>query len=274
MTTYRSFCPSPRWGLTLAAMTMLLSACATTGTDNNGATTARVPHPADPYERFNRSMFAVNEALDQTLVKPVAQGYEAAVPLPLRVSVSNFFGNVADPMIGVNNLAQGKPRQAGSDVLRLLVNSTLGIFGLFDVASEMGLDKHNEDIGQTLAVWGVGPGPYFFWPVIGPRTLRDTAGYAADSQFDPLWQIRADTVRYTATGARIIDLRASLLPAESVLNQAVVDDKYTYLRAAYLQRRRSQIYDGDPPREPEPEDPAPATQPETPAAASPTPSAN
>lgn len=247
--------------LLLAAMTLLLSACATTGTE----TAARVPHPADPHEGFNRQMFAVNEALDQALVKPVAQGYEAAVPLPLRVGVSNFFGNVADPMIGVNNLAQGKPRQAGSDVLRLLVNSTLGIFGLFDVASEIGLEKHNEDIGQTLAVWGVGPGPYFFWPVIGPRTLRDTAGYAADSQFDPVRQIRESTVRHGAAGTRVIDLRASLLPAESVLNQAVVDDKYAYLRSAYLQRRRNQIYDGDPPREPEPEEPSPA---------SPTPPAN
>ena len=128
----------------------------------------------------------------------------------------------------------------------------LGIFGLFDVASEMGFDKHDEDIGQTLAVWGVKPGPYFYWPVLGPRTLRDTAGYVADSQFDPVWQIQDKPTLYTTAGTRIVDIRAALLPADTILESAALD-KYSYIRNAYLQRPLSQVYDGEPPHEPEAE---------------------
>jgi phospholipid-binding lipoprotein MlaA len=240
--TFRFRAPSPLPVLAVA-LSSLLSACATVSPET--------AHPADPYEGFNRTMFAVNQKLDLVL-KPVAQGYVNGVPLPMRASIGNFFGNVADPMIGVNNLAQGKPREAGNDWARVAINSTLGIFGLFDVASEMGFDKHNEDIGQTLAVWGVKPGPYFYWPVLGPRTLRDTAGYVADSQFDPVWQIQDKPTLYSTAGTRIVDIRAALLPADTILESAALD-KYSYIRNAYLQRRLSQVYDGEPPREPDAE---------------------
>lgn len=204
-------------------------------------------NPHDPYEGFNRAMFTVNEGLD-TVVKPVARAYDAAVPLPAKAGVGNFFGNAGDLWIGVNSALQGKFSDAGIDLARLAINSTIGIFGLFDVASELGLEKHDEDFGQTLAVWGVGNGAYFFWPVIGPRTLRDTGGWAVDFfAADPVTYVRPYGVRNSAVALRFVDVRASLLPADKVVEEAALD-KYAYIRDAYLQRRRNQIYDGRPPR--------------------------
>lgn len=202
----------------------------------------------DPYEGFNRSMFAVNEVVDKYAAKPVAQVYDAALPLPVKAGVGNFFGNVGDLWIGVNNALQGKFANAGSDLGRLAINLTLGIFGLFDVASELGLDKHDEDFGQTLAVWGVGDGPYLFWPIIGPRNVRDTAGWAADLYVDPVGNVDPVAVRNSLVGLRFVDLRASLLPADKVIDEAALD-KYSYIRDAYMQRRRNQIFDGRPPRD-------------------------
>lgn len=202
----------------------------------------------DPYEGFNRSMFAVNEVVDKYAAKPVAQVYDAALPLPVKAGVGNFFGNVGDLWIGVNNALQGKFANAGSDLGRLAINLTLGIFGLFDVASELGLDKHDEDFGQTLAVWGVGDGPYLFWPIIGPRNVRDTAGWAADLYVDPVGGVDPVAVRNSLVGLRFVDLRASLLPADKVIEEAALD-KYSYIRDAYMQRRRNQVFDGRPPRD-------------------------
>lgn len=204
-------------------------------------------NPHDPYEGFNRSMFAVNEAIDKYAAKPVAQVYDNAVPLPVKASVGNFFGNVGDLWIGVNSALQGKFADAGVDVGRLLINSTVGIFGLFDVASELGLEKHEEDFGQTLAVWGVGSGGYLFWPVIGPRNVRDTAGFGVDSFVDPAWRVERISARNSMVALRFVDIRASLLPADKVVEEAALD-KYAYIRDAYLQRRRNQIFDGRPPR--------------------------
>lgn len=204
-------------------------------------------NPLDPYEGFNRSMFAVHETIDTYATRPVAQVYDKAVPLPVKAGVGNFFGNVGDVWSGVNGALQGKFSDAGIDLARLLVNSTVGIFGLFDVASELGLEKHDEDFGQTLAVWGVGNGGYLFWPVIGPRTVRDTAGFGVDSYFDPIRQVQPVAVRNSVVALRVVDVRASLLPADKVVEEAAFD-KYTYIRDAYLQRRRNQIYDGRPPR--------------------------
>ncbi|MCE1239245.1 MAG: VacJ family lipoprotein [Azonexaceae bacterium] len=205
-------------------------------------------NPRDPYEGFNRSMFAVNEALDKYAARPVAQAYDAAVPLPMKVGVGNFFGNVGDLWVGANSLMQGKVGDAGSDFGRLLINSTVGIFGLFDVASELGLERHDEDFGQTMAVWGVGDGPFVFLPVIGPRTTRDTAGWAVDFvAADPVGYFRPVSARNSAVVLRSVDVRASLLPADKIVEEAALD-KYAYLRDAYLQRRRNQIYDGMPPR--------------------------
>lgn len=204
-------------------------------------------NPRDPYEGFNRSMFAVNEVVDKYAAKPVAQVYDHVAPLPVKAGFGNFFGNVGDLWIGANNVLQGKFADAGVDAGRLLINSTVGIFGLFDVASELGLEKHEEDFGQTMAVWGVGDGGYLFWPVIGPRTVRDTAGWTIDSYVDPVWRVRPIATRNSMVALRFVDIRASLLPADKVVEEAALD-KYAYIRDAYLQRRRNQIFDGRPPR--------------------------
>ncbi len=201
----------------------------------------------DPYEKFNRAMFAVNEKIDTYAAKPLAQGYDAAVPLPAKSSIGNALGNVGDLWIGVNNVLQGKFSEAGSDLGRLLINSTVGILGLFDVATELGLEKHDEDFGQTLAVWGIKDSSYLVLPVFGPRTVRDAAGLVADTYADPLGEVRPVSARNSIRGVRFVDIRASLLPADKVVEEAALD-KYAYIRDAYLQRRRHQIYDGRPPR--------------------------
>src|SRR5574343_473459 len=206
-------------------------------------------NPRDPYEGFNRSMFAVHEAIDKYAAKPVAQVYDNTVPLPVKASTGNFFGNIGDLWIGVNNALQGKLVDASVDISRLLVNSTVGIFGLFDVASELGLEKHEEDFGQTLAVWGYRDSAYLFWPLIGPRTVRDTGGWLVDINTDPTWGTtrKSVAVRNSLLAVRLVDVRASLLPADKVVEEAALD-KYAYVGDAYLQRRRNQIYDGRPPR--------------------------
>lgn len=204
-------------------------------------------NPRDPYEGFNRVMFSVNETVDQYAAKPVAQAYDEAVPLPVKMGVGNFFGNAGELWIGVNSALQGKFSDAGVDLARLLINSTVGIFGLFDVASELGIEKHDEDFGQTMAVWGVDDGGFLFWPLIGPRTLRDTAGWGIDSYMDPVWRAQPISTRNSLVATRFIDIRASLLPADKVVEEAALD-KYAYIRDAYLQRRRNQIFDGRPPR--------------------------
>ena len=204
-------------------------------------------NPRDPYEGFNRIMFSVNEQFDTYAAKPVAQAYDAGTPLPVKAGIGNFFGNVDDLWVGINSALQGKFANAGVDIGRLLINSTIGIFGLFDVASELGLEKHDEDFGQTMAVWGLDDGGYLFWPVIGPRTVRDTLGWTVDSYIDPVWRFRPISARNSLVSFRFIDVRASLLPADKVVEEGALD-KYAYIRDAYLQRRLNQIYDGRPPR--------------------------
>ena len=207
------------------------------------ATTAN--NPKDPYEGFNRAMFAMNEGLD-VVIKPVAKGYDTVAPAPVKTGVGNFFGNLQDIWTAFNNFLQGKGGDGLSDVGRVLVNTTLGIGGVFDVASEMGLEKHVEDFGQTLGRWGVANGPYLYWPLIGPRTTRDTFGFAVDSYADPVWKVSDVSTRNTLVGVRFVDVRASLLPSDKVVEEAAFD-KYVYIRDAYLQNRRSEIYDGDVP---------------------------
>lgn len=204
-------------------------------------------NPHDPYENFNRSMYAVNKTLDTYVTRPVAQAYDAAVPLPAKAGAGNFFGNVGEVWIGANSLLQGKPGDAGDSLARLLVNSTVGIFGLFDVASELGIERHNEDLGQTFAVWGAKESSYVFLPIIGPRTVRDTAGWAVEFFTDPLMGIKNYHTRYGAVALRFVDLRAGLLPADKIVEEAAIDE-YAYVRDAYLQRRQNLIYDGRPPR--------------------------
>lgn len=238
MKTMTMRAPAMRATIIAALAAMLLSGCATTA--NN---------PKDPHEGFNRAMFKVNEAIDTAVARPVAQGYDAAVPLPVKAGVGNFFGNVSDLFIGVNNGLQGKPGDGASDIVRLLINSTIGIFGLFDVASEMGFTKNDEDFGQTLAVWGVRDGGYLYLPIFGPRTVRDAGGLVVEGYADPVsWGIERVPVRNTARVLRFVDIRASLLPSDKVVEEAAFD-KYSYIRDAYLQRRLSQIHDGKPPKQ-------------------------
>ena len=194
-------------------------------------------------------MFAVNEGIDMVAMKPIAQAYDYAVPLPAKAGVGNFFGNIADLRNVLNNALQGKLGDAGNDLGRLLINSTVGIFGLFDVASEIGLERHDEDFGQTLAVWGWDNSDYLFWPFLGPRTVRDTGGWVVDVYTDPTWYTlnKSVAVRNSLVALPFVDVRASLLPSDKVVEEAALD-KYAYVRDAYLQSRRNQIFDGRPPR--------------------------
>lgn len=208
--------------------------------------------PRDPFEGFNRAVFAFNDGLDKAIVRPVAVGYEAVLPGPVRTGVSNFYGNIADLLISVNSLLQGKPTDAVGDAARFMFNSTFGIAGIFDVATEMGIEKHEEDFGQTLGRWGAGPGPYLMLPVFGPRDVRDAAGLAVEMVADPIGNVDHVATRNTLSGIRLINDRAALLSADKIIEEAALD-KYAYIRDAYLQRRQSLVHDGRPPREPEDE---------------------
>jgi phospholipid-binding lipoprotein MlaA len=210
------------------------------------ATTTGTPNPRDPWEPFNRSMFQFNDNLDSTIVKPVVNVYTAVFPSFVRTGVSNFFSNVGDVWVGVNNLLQGKPDQAVSDIGRVLVNSTIGLFGLVDVASDMGLQHHNEDFGQTLGRWGMGPGPYMVLPVFGPRDVRDSFGLVADVYGNPIGYMHDVGWRNSLWGVSFLDARANLNDASNLLDTAALD-RYTFVRESYLQRRRNLVYDGDPP---------------------------
>lgn len=237
MTEVKTMKTRLRSAVLVVAVASLLGGCATSG------------NPKDPIEGFNRAMFGFNEVVDKAVIKPVAQGYDAVLPSPVRTGVTNFFGNIADLFIGVNNLLQGKPGDAFNDWGRVLVNSTIGILGLIDVASEMGMEKHEEDFGQTFGRWGVGDGAYVVLPIFGPRTARDTVGLILDVKADPVGNIDHVPTRNTLLALRLIDTRADLLPADKVIEEAALD-KYAYVRDGYLQRRRSLIHDGNPPREP------------------------
>jgi len=211
-------------------------------------------NPADPLEPFNRAMFTFNDTLDDAVMKPVAKTYRAVLPGVVRTGVSNFFSNIEDVWISVNQVLQGKFQRGLEDFSRFLFNSTFGIGGLFDLASDLvGLPKNSEDFGQTLAWWGVGGGAYLVLPILGPSTVRDGLAFLVDTEVDPVWRINDVSVRNTAVVIRFTGRRAELLDATSVLEQAALD-KYGFVREAWLQRRRNLIYDGDPPREKEESD--------------------
>jgi phospholipid-binding lipoprotein MlaA len=202
----------------------------------------------DPFERVNRAVFSFNEAADDYVIKPAAEAYKFVLPEFVRTGVTNFFSNINDVLIAANNLLQGKPSNAVSDIGRFLVNTTIGIFGFFDVATDMGLDKNREDFGQTLAVWGVGDGPYIVLPFFGPSNVRDTVGLVVDIETDFMLNTNklSSDEKIAVNGLRIINRRADLLDAGQLLEDAAFD-KYSFLRDGYMQRRRSQIYDGEPP---------------------------
>lgn len=208
----------------------------------------RPANPDDPLESYNRAMFGFNETVDQAVIRPAAEAYDAVTPLPVRTGIGNFFGNLGDLWIGGNNLLQGKVVDSLSDLLRFALNSTVGILGLFDVASELALPKHDEDFGQTLGRWGVGEGAYFVVPFFGPRTLRDAAVLPIDIYGDNVWGIGDVPTRNIMTALRLVHTRASLLGIDKTLDEGTLD-KYSYARDFYLQQRRYKVYDGNPPLE-------------------------
>lgn len=209
--------------------------------------------PIDPLETYNRHVFEFNEGADRYILRPLAEGYTSVVPEPVRSCVGNIFGNLADVGNALNNLLQAKPADAASDLCRVAINSTIGVLGCFDVARKMGLAKSTEDFGQTFGRWGVGPGPYFVLPLLGPSTIRDTFGRAADVYADPVRYVDDDTAQIAGQSLRVVDTRAQLLQAGKLLEGAALD-KYRFVRDAYLQRRRNLVYDGNPPRDKEPDE--------------------
>jgi len=229
------------WPAVLAAA--LLAGCAT-GPDAD---------PRDPLEPWNRAVYQFNDKVDQAVARPVATAYRRVVPGEIRDRVRNFFANLADPLIGVNSFLQGKVEDGITDWARFVFNTTFGLFGIHDVATEMGLEKHNEDFGQTFGRWGAGTGPYLILPFLGSSDLRDGVGTGFDIYTDPLRQVAPDRVQYSLWALRLTQTRADLLDASRILEEASLD-KYTFQRDAYLQRRRSLVYDGRPPRERELED--------------------
>jgi len=201
---------------------------------------------SDPWEPLNRTIFDVNTAIDKVTLKPIAKGYQAIIPSPVRTGVSNFYSNLATPGSVVNNFLQGKPKRGLSELTRFLFNSTMGLGGILDVATAGGLEAYPEDIGQTLAVWGVPSGPYVMLPLVGPSTLRDALLFPIDA-ITPLYYYDNTSVRDKLQVLRIIDIRTRLLATEKFLEDS--KDRYITLRESYLQNREYVIYDGNPPED-------------------------
>ena len=201
-------------------------------------------HEKDPYEKFNRSMFAFNDAVDRNALKPAATAYKAVLPSFVQTGVNNFFSNLSDLWSSANNVMQGKGERGLSDFTRVLINSTFGLGGVLDLASDAGLAKHNEDFGQTLGYWGVPSGPYIMLPILGPSTLRDTAGLPVDIAADPWGYGISSRARNIGTVVRVVDQRAVLLDATNLLEEAALD-RYEFIRDGYLQQRKSRVFDGE-----------------------------
>jgi len=202
--------------------------------------------PRDPWESYNRAMHQFNSDFDKTIWKPVAQGYHYITPAPVDQGVTNFFNNMRDVTSMFNNLLQFKLSRAVSDAGRIMVNSTVGVLGLVDVASNLDMPSYKEDFGQTLGYWGVGPGPYFVIPVLGPSDLRDGISLVPDWYSQPTAHLKDSDIRWTLAILYGIDTRADLLGASKVLEEAALDP-YTFTRDAYLQKRRNDVHDGNPP---------------------------
>ncbi|TBO30131.1 VacJ family lipoprotein [Aquabacterium lacunae] len=248
-----SVAPSVRSVRTAAALgtLALLTACAT-------------PQNRDPMEAFNRKVFGFNEAVDTAVVAPVARGYVAVTPQPVQTGVTNFLNNLKDVWATVNLFLQGRVGEGAQNILRVAINSTLGVAGLVDVATELQLDRKDEDFGQTLGTWGVPSGAYVVLPFLGPSTVRDTAALPLDLYAGPTQAFSEVRDINVVRGLNIIDVRARLLGASDLLGDVALD-KYTFIRDAFLQRRRSQVYNGDVPEEAYDDEPQAWWQPTLPA---------
>lgn len=207
--------------------------------DPNLPPEAQLPTSYDPWEKFNRKVHRFNNAVDRGLARPLARGYVRVMPRPVRLGVGNFFDNLGQPLTIINSLLQGKPARAGQALGRFLLNSTLGIGGLFDPASDAGLPRKNEDFGQTLGTWGWKRSRYVELPLFGPRTVRDVFGLVGDAPLSPVRQIEADKVRLGLQGLNLVNVRADLLPLDA--QREGVPDDYALVRDAWLQRRSYQI---------------------------------
>jgi phospholipid-binding lipoprotein MlaA len=207
---------------------------------------AAAPSRDDPFEPMNRASYRVHEVVDGKIVKPMVQAYVDYTPHPIQKSISNFFGNIDDFFSFVNDVLQGKPDKAGNDLGRVITNTAFGVLGLIDIASDAGVPKGNEDFGQTFGYWGFPQGPYIFIPVFGPTTVRDGTGWIIRGYASPISYIEDISTRNILIGLNLVDLRASALQAESLINQAALDP-YTFIRRSYLQRREYLVYDGKPP---------------------------
>lgn len=221
----------------------------------SGCATGFNANPKDPFESMNRSVSSFNDTVDDNVLKPVATGYRDHTPELVRKGVNNFFRNLSDVWSTVNNGLQLKGRETAESGMRVVVNTVFGIYGVFDVASEIKLQRHPEDFGQTLGYWGVPSGPYVVLPLLGPSTVRDTASLPVDTTGDFVRQHDAVALRNAAMGVRIVDKRANLLHASDILAGAAID-RYSFTRDSYLQYRRNQVYDGNPPDEDQLVDPS------------------
>lgn len=227
--------------LTRLFLLLLLAGLSSACTTINGPT-----DKVDPFEGFNRSVYTFNDKLDRYVLKPTAEGYQYVTPDVVETGVTNFFSNLDDVLVLMNNLMQLKFENALSDFGRISWNTTVGMLGLIDVATHLDLPKHNEDFGQTLGYWGVGNGPYLVLPFFGPSTLRDGAGLAVDWQLDPINLAEDEQTYWSLVALDVIDTRAGLLRASAILDTASLDP-YLFMREAYLQRRNNLVHDGNPP---------------------------
>ncbi len=226
---------SARWA-GAAAVLAVVAGCAT-GPNAN---------PADPFEPFNRGVSRFNDGVDKAVLVPVATAYQGVLPSMVRTGVGNFFNNIGDVWSLANNVAQLKVQNSAETFMRLNVNTFFGLGGVLDVATEAGIPRHDEDFGQTLGHWGVGTGPYVVLPLLGSSTLRDTAAKPLDYWGDPVGHIEDVAWRNSLTVLRVVDTRAQFLRAGRLLEDAALD-KYSFTRDAFLQHRRSDVYDGNPP---------------------------
>ena len=216
--------------------TALVGGCASTG-----AGVSR-----DPLEPMNRAIFAFNDQVDAVLVRPAARAYQTVVPEVLRIAIGSAVNNLFEPWTVINQLLQGKPVEAITGLARFAVNSTFGLAGVVDIATPIGLERHQEDLGQTLGRWGIPAGPYLVLPLLGPSSLRDTAGTAGGYRLDPVWHAAHDDRRAAFTFFFVLENRVRLLGAERVIEGAALD-RYSFIRDSYLQRRRNLVFDGNPP---------------------------